>query len=64
MGLYRIKGGTEIVLVIDSGKKELWAVEIKQVYVRKLSSLFYQPFWVKLTHRIKITFYLSEKLDI
>ena len=40
-GFYRTKGGTEIDLVVDSGKGGLWAIEIKRSSVPKLSKGFH-----------------------
>ena len=41
MGFYRTKGGAEIDLVVDSGKGELWAIEIKHGSVPRLSKGFH-----------------------
>ncbi len=41
MGFYRTKGGAEIDLILDMGKEGIWAIEIKQSSVPKLSRGFY-----------------------
>jgi predicted AAA+ superfamily ATPase len=41
IGFYRSKGGAEIDLVIDFGKDELWAIEIKRSTAPTLSKGFY-----------------------